>query len=612
MNDSTDSAPHSAPDAGTTKSAAPYRERIRSEPTRSGEVTVTLDGVRLHSVYDPRREARRLIETELPAGCEVVACYGLGLAYHVEELLTLHPEVEIIVVEPDTELLEAAMEIRDLQPILAESRVRLLAGVAPDAVATLLDEQRARKLVVLRLRSVYEKDREYYESVDATCACLRARAEINRNTLKRFGKLWVRNLTRNLEQSAEAIPLRLLEGLADGVPVLLCAAGPSLDQVLPHLPELAERCLLVAVDTSVAALMAVGVQPDITVVVDPQYWNTRHLDAARDFSGIVVSESSTHPRVFRLLHAAEPVFCGSLFPLGKVLEEALGPIGELGAGGSVSTAAWDLARRIGASKVMSAGLDLGFPGRATHCKNSFFEERARLLCSRLDPLESHSFRYLHDADPYLTESSDGGTVLTDKRMEIYRRWFENQLQQHPEPPAYTLSGTSVALNGVRVLSIDDAVKLPECRTQLNARLSVFHRNARNYAEGRVTRARGIAVLVNELSDELSQLQHLAARGAQLAEQASSQAGADAHYASAEAVRLHEYLRLLDDIDQEIGRLRFRDIAGFLIQDTVDDIERVRGRLGESALENSRQLYTALSRSAEYHQSLLRTAAARLS
>ncbi|MCA1753136.1 MAG: DUF115 domain-containing protein [Spirochaeta sp.] len=613
MNDSTESsaAPDNSPDAGMTKSAAPYRERLRSEPTRSGEVTASLDGVRLHSVYDPRREARRLIEAELPADCEVVACYGLGLAYHVEELLTQQPEVEIIVVEPDTELLEAAMEIRDLRPIFADSRVRLLAGVAPDAVAMLLDEQRTRELVVLRLRSVYEKDHTYYEAVDAAVARLRSHTEINQNTLKRFGKLWVRNLTRNLEQSAVAIPLRLLEGLAEGVPVLLCAAGPSLDQVLPQLPQLAERCLVVAVDTSVAPLMAAGVQPDIAVIVDPQYWNTRHLDAARKFSGIVVSESSTHPRVFRLLNAADRVFCGSLFPLGRVLEEALGPMGELGAGGSVSTAAWDLARRMGASQVISAGLDLGFPERATHCKSSFFEERARLLCSRLDPLESHSFRYLHDASPYLTESADGGSVLTDKRMEIYRRWFENQLQQQPEPPAFTLSGASVAIEGVRLLSLEAAATLPVCRQQLNARLSVFRQKAQSYTEGRPTRTYSIACVVNGLCDELSQLEQIAKRGALLAEEAMPRTGTKSPASPAKKLQLHEYLGRLNDIDQEISQLRFRDVAGFLIQETVNDIEKMRGRSGDSALENSRRLYTALAQSAEYHKGLLRTAAARL-
>ncbi len=591
---------------------SPYEQRLQSEATRSGELTVSLDGVRLHSVYDPRREARRLIEAELPAGCEVVVCYGLGLGYHVEELLTMRPEAEVIVVEPDTQLLEACAKLRDLRPVLSDTRVRLLAAVAPEAVAMAVDEQAARNLVVLRLRSVYEKDREYYEAVDTAVERLRSRAEINRNTLKRFGKLWVRNLTRNLEKTAEAIPLRLLEGLAAEMPVLLCAAGPSLDQVLPRLPQLAERCVVVAVDTSIAALMAAGVQPDIAVVVDPQYWNTRHLDAARDFTGILVSESSTHPRVFRLLDSATRVFCGSLFPLGKALEEALGPMGELGAGGSVSTAAWDLARRMGASQVISAGLDLGFPGRATHCKNSFFEERARLLCSRLDTLESHSFRYIHDAAPYLTNSTDGGSVLTDKRMEIYRRWFENQLQQQPEPPAYTLSGAGVALEGVALMSLDDAAMLPVCRERLNTRIARLRESAQAYSDGRHGRTHSVSFLVHELCNELTQLQQLATRGAYMAEQARLLTGPESGRSQTASLQLHEHLALLDKIDQEISQLQFRDVAGFLIQETVSEIERVRSPSGESALENSRRLYTALAQSAAYHEQLLRAAGARLS
>ena len=214
----------------------------------------------------------------------------------------------------------------------------------------------------------------------------------------------------------------------EGIPTLLLAAGPTLDQVLPHLRELARRCLVIAVDTAVSPARRAGIEPDFAVVVDPQYWNARHLDRIPPGRTLLVSEASAHPFVFR--HFRPPLFlCSSLFPLGRSFEALLGAFGSLGAGGSVSTSAWDLARLLGTSQVYAAGLDLGFPGGRTHCRASFFEELALALGSRLQPAEGVIFRYL-------TWGANPAPIPCERRRRrssptagwpIYRTWFASQL-----------------------------------------------------------------------------------------------------------------------------------------------------------------------------------------
>ena len=82
---------------------------------------------------------------------------------------------------------------------------------------------------------------------------------------------------------------------------LVLGAGPSLDHILPFAAEIAERCVIIAVDTALAALARHAIQPDFAVVIDPQYWNSRHLDRVAPGGTVPICESSVNPRALRLL-----------------------------------------------------------------------------------------------------------------------------------------------------------------------------------------------------------------------------------------------------------------------------------------------------------------------
>jgi len=166
-----------------------------------------------------------------------------------------------------------------------------------------------------------------------------AKGAVNENTLRRFGRLWVRNLARNLGPAATSPGVERLEGLFAGMPALVLAAGPSLDAVLPHVRELSRRALVVCVDTALRSLLRFGVEPDFLVVVDPQYWNWRHLAGLESPSSLLVSETAAWPAIFR--GSRRGTFLGgSLFPLGRSIEAFAG-----GKGGDVTVRVWDLAGR---------------------------------------------------------------------------------------------------------------------------------------------------------------------------------------------------------------------------------------------------------------------------
>jgi hypothetical protein len=563
---------------------------LRIQPASCGLPTAQLDGAYLHSRYDPRKEAARLLEAGLgkpPAGAVFL---GFGLGYLPEAFAAALPGRRLAVVEREPALFRQALVARDLAGLLALPEASWHIGEEPEEVVMGLDDEVPGTPALLRLRPVYLRGLAYYRKLEALVQSLVDRREVNVNTLRRFGRLWVRNLLSNLELFLRSPGASRLEGLFTGLPALLLAGGPSLDSVLARLPELSERLVLVAVDTSFRLCLPTGVRPDILVTVDPQYWNTRHLDWADLEGTILVSEPSAHPRTFHRPELPPLYFISSFFPIGQLLEGITGPKGRVGAGGSVATTAWDLARLTGASPLYLAGLDLGYPGRRTHARGAFFEETAHALAGRLAPAEQHGFLALTDAGLFPMASASGGVTASDRRMVIYKWWFENQLKQHPGLTR-SLSAQGIRIEGLQLCALEPLLELPAIRPQIGARLrDLRSRPAPRSPAGLEARARNALA---ELAGDLSRLEGLARRGRQLAGRL-----APGDRRSAEE---------LNGVDGQILRLASRQVAGFLFQPLIRKILEGGSGTYREAVELSSELYEELADSAGYQAALIRRA-----
>jgi spore maturation protein CgeB len=93
-------------------------------PSKAGPPSLKAGDAALHSVYDPVREARDWVEhyrNDIESSSSI-AVFGFGLGYHVEELLR-ETDKPVTVFEPRVDILRAALETRDLSPILARARI---------------------------------------------------------------------------------------------------------------------------------------------------------------------------------------------------------------------------------------------------------------------------------------------------------------------------------------------------------------------------------------------------------------------------------------------------------------------------------------------------------
>ena len=552
--------------------------------TSDGEISARVDGKLLHSARFPIREAERTVSTGVPDRMIACICFGFGLGFYVKAALRRFADIPIFIVEPDVPLFLAGIATRDMTDLFSDERINLLLDVSAEDAAQALTTVPPGEIHIIAPRSLCRRHDAYYEALNARLSKLINRRRINKNTLERFGNRWIRNLASNLAAISHADGVSTIADAFHDIPALVLAAGPSLDEILPHIREIAKRALIIAVDTSLQACLRAGVRPDFVVVVDPQYWNARHLDRCDTSSSIIVSESSTYPSVFHREYL-NLMFCSSLFPLGEYLESRIGEFGKLGAGGSVATTAWDFARYLGCSPIFMAGLDLGFPNNQTHFKGSTFEERAHLLATRLVPAEHAAFLALRDAGPYYVSSNSNGEVLTDKRLIIYRWWFENQLEMNPGIETFTLSKRGVAIDGMEYVSAQSLKStMPELRDEH------FIKHTLASAMKRVDRTAAVELIATELLDELDRLRML-----------SDTAIKHIEWMERNSQYTQDRLSALERLDDEIRQSGGKEIAGFLIQQTIEEIATHTDKSEENTgFEQSLWLYRMLGDSCKFH------------
>jgi hypothetical protein len=445
----------------------------------SGEATAVLEGIYLHSARDPVREARRLCEAALEAlgalegagngGAFVILGFGLG--YAAEAVFSLKSDALVIAVEKRLAVLCAALRCRDFSAMLSTRKLVFVLGDDPSAVNAALQiapQTAPAKPVIIRNRALYQIDEAYYKATENCINTWRAKDEVNAATLKRFGKRWIKNEAANLAAYRDLPGIALLKARFD-FPLLLVAAGPSLDKLRGKLLALAERCVIVAVDTALRFLKQEGVEPDFVASFDPQYWNTRHLDRVLPARSIFISESAVYPSALR--RRQKTFLCSSHYPLGQLIEKQTGEKGMLGTGGSVACGAWDFSRFIlkpsENSVIFIAGLDLAFPCLQTHYKGSLFEERSLFLAKRFCPAETFSFTALRDGQPFYAPSAAGGKVLTDKRLSLYASWFENRLKDEKNVKSLRVDGGALAIKGLDMCSVEHILSLPARRPEIN-------------------------------------------------------------------------------------------------------------------------------------------------
>ena len=562
--------------ANNNNEAEEIEKNIVIENTVSGSKTMVFNGIYIHSKRDPLHEAKR-IATSIDAGENPIVILGFGLGFTALAISEQFPERPIIVVEKYKEVLRKALHTIDLSALISHKQLAFIIGGTGESISaalSLFQKTTNSSPIIISNRSLCKIDEKWYGKTETYIKSHITRANVNKATQKRFGKRWVRNLAKNLNAIKDIPGISHMKGLLSekNIPVFLAAAGPTLDSIKPHIKEIHKKALIVAVDTSLRFLLAEEIIPDFVVSVDPQYWNFRHLDRTSRKELCLVTESAVYPPCLRQAFG-RILLSSSFFPLGHFIENQVDVKGELGAGGSVATSAWDFSRNLGANDIYIAGLDLSFPNLKTHFRGALFEEKSHAETYRFSPGESWNFRALRDGQPFLAKKQGGGEVLTDKRLSLYSAWFENRFSLHRQINNYTVSDDGLAINGLITSSIENLLSCRECRREINTHLKeAYERIDCDFYSGKKIEHRKINFInaVNDLLQGLNSIKSIAMDARDTAEKAYSRSK-KGFLADKDRERI---MIKLEKANEAISASRVKDIAGFLFPDTENWEEEI--------------------------------------
>jgi len=325
---------------------------VNVETAQTGEPVLRINGMYIHSPRDPLREGQRLAQAcsqadvngEKPA----IVILGFGLGYSAQSVAEAAKGLgrQIIIVEKHKSLFLKALELRDFSDFLGNNRIIFVIGGSGEAVTSALSianelsndgDENAKKIApyIINNKALTNFDEQWYKQVEDRIRSWTMRDSVNTATHKRFGRRWSRNFARNMSVIRDYPGITKLSNLAAAktddkeaispLPVFLAAAGPSLDKITPLLCDIYERCIIVAVDTNLRFFVKNNIQPDFVLVVDPQFWNSRHLDRCVtekiNLRTALVAEPSVYPPVLKLPFKNK-FLCSPALPLGVLSKGA--------------------------------------------------------------------------------------------------------------------------------------------------------------------------------------------------------------------------------------------------------------------------------------------------
>lgn len=429
----------------------------------------------LHSSYDPTIEYTNISKNITKKKFDCIIVFEMGLGYVVEKLYEEYPNIPIIIIQMNLELSINILSTIDFTINNAIIDSAIFIKPTPQTIIDYLYYNNYCSPLVLNTQAAkHIYDNNELSKMENTIHEYAIKAMINKNTLAKFKYRWSVNIIKNLTNiSIKLYSISTLANIYKNYPILLCAAGSSIEEMIPHLGQLRKRMPIICVDTALSTLHELEIIPDFIVSVDPQFINSKHLNwhikwAIEKGSSFII-DITTSSRSIDLLPLNTSVFTfKSPFVLVQKLCEGVGITQEICSGGSVSTVAWEICRILGSTNIYTTGLDLSFVNKRSHCKGTHFEKNAIIENSRLNTLENNIFKRVHNT-PHrnIVQSHNEKTLISNIQFEIYNKWFEQQTTKHGHINCYSVSENSAKIKGYKTCSINSLMKLPNTRTKIN-------------------------------------------------------------------------------------------------------------------------------------------------
>ncbi len=426
----------------------------------------------LHSRYNPAQEAERFIDTLDVKGASNFIVFGLGLGYHLIELIKKAPShSKFFIVESRPEILKLALEGDHFSQVLNTPHIRWLVGRnvgnLNEALSDWRDDFTLNGFTPVYNQSLTQVDPDFYAEQELQLTNTISTSQVEHNTRRVLSKFLCQNCFKNFKQARMSPGIEVLKSTLQGEAVMVIAAGPSLDKNIPLIRGAQERCHILAVSTALKPLREAGIEPDFVVAIDP-----------KPVSATAFDDPGSLKKTRLIFHPCIPENVTNLFPkcsfsvdaelyLWKFLTRGFQPKGQLGNNTSVAHTAFNLALHLGCDPVILVGQDLSFQSDRSHCSGAYHGESLQQNIGTNQTARGLNHRKRRGTTSAVQISHDifGNAITTSQALDSFRFPFEKIKQTGTRVINATEGG--VSLSGIENSTLKEILSELPLETEQN-------------------------------------------------------------------------------------------------------------------------------------------------
>lgn len=401
--------------------------------------------IRLNSLYNPTNEALKWAEQFTIKNLDtVIAMFGLGNGIFLKELMKkIGEDNAIIVFEPSFQIFQYVLHEYNLEEIIKDERIVLIVNDINFHEFPYLVNKMLNWLNLFSKIECYHPgyNQLFVDSYRMFQDIIRDNAFnnlVSKNTNMVLGKVIVENAVGNLNYLKDSLSIWDLDKeLPKDIPVIIAAAGPSLNINIDQLKNAKGKAIIVAVDRAYEMFLAHDIEPDYVVLMDPRK-KLEHCGGQEGFDVPLICKFEASPEVMKNHSGKKIIYDCEDFIAGIYKEEGI-EFNSITAGGSVTTAAFAIFAKLGFETLVLIGLDLAYSGGASHAGN-------------------HQETVKNDDLTIYVEDIHGNQIKSRHDWYTFLRWFENVILQMNEYTVIDASEGGAKIKGTQIMTLQEVIE----------------------------------------------------------------------------------------------------------------------------------------------------------
>jgi hypothetical protein len=481
--------------------------------TPSGAKSLVFRGekeIKLHSGFDPVKEAERSVAAFDPGRKNIIVSAGTALGYHLPLLKKNFPDIKIAAID-DAQVFDI---IQKTCPQNLKGIIHISTDGDLDMLFEGMDISSFKGIAVYTHRPSYSLNPLFYDNILTGMNRYVSSKISDLLTRFEFEEKWAENIIRNMPTFFRSHTAINFFGAFKGCPGIIVSAGPSLKKNARLLERVKDKALICCVDTSFRVLNRMGISPHIVMTLDAQKHSIRHFLGIPDTSPILIADMVSFPKIASRYAGEVSFSTTSKFyndengnmkrettPLMDWVEQFVPEIGDIQSGGSVATSLFDFLLNAGCSEIVLIGQDLAYTGREIHTSGTYHNDEWLTHTSRLLNLDTINQRIVRKRKIKYVPAWGGGKVITDYVMDLYKQWFEDSVQKVKVPVINATEGGS-KIHGTNEMTFQEWIDtMPELKIGPRERIEgIFKKNSPKKVSEFINAVKGALSTLKKISE----------------------------------------------------------------------------------------------------------------